>query len=60
MQVQIERLQCTLACEKEKNSNLLIDLSMKESDLKDCQEQCAAQNSELLQVKQQHKETVLL
>ena len=58
LQVQIEKLQCTLACETEKTSSIQIDLSMKESDLKECQLQCTTLNNELMQLKQQHKETV--
>ena len=60
LQVQMEKLQCTLACETEKNSSIQIDLSMKESDFKECQQQCTTLNNELMQLKQQHKETVIL
>jgi hypothetical protein len=60
LQVQMEKLQCTLACETEKNSSIQIDLSMKESDFKECQLQRITLNNELMQLKQQHKETVMM
>ena len=60
MQVRLEGLQCSLTCESEKNSGLQIDLSTRESDLKDLQSQRFALNKELMESKQQHKEIVSL
>ena len=58
MKIQMEKLQCILTCEVEKRSNVQIDLSVKESDLKDCQQQYTTLSDELKQLKQQHKEKV--
>lgn len=58
LQAQTEKLQCTLAYEMEKNSSLQIDISVVESSLKDFQKQCVDLNNELIQLKQQHRETV--
>lgn len=57
-QVHMEKLQCTLTCETEKNSSLQIDLSMTERDLSDLQQKYNALDGEMMQLKQQHKETV--
>ena len=54
----MEKLQCTLVCEMEKNSNLQIDLSVAESDLNSLGQKCISLNDELVQCKQQHKEIV--
>ena len=58
MQVQLERLNCSLTCESERNSTLQIDVSTKEGELKDLQQQCSTLSKELEEFKQQHKEIV--
>ena len=58
LQTWTENLQCTLDCETEKNSDLQIDVSVTESGLKDFQQQCVLLDSKLIQLKQQHRETV--
>lgn len=59
LQVQLDKMHCSLLCETEKNASLQLDVSRKGGDLEDCQRQYVALSTELLQLKQQNREMVL-
>ncbi len=54
VQLEVERLQCSLDCEKEKYSTLELDLSMTNEELLEAREGYSRLTAQLAQVMNQH------